>query len=93
MDVLDHLDKINICTAYEYEGKKITDFPTDISRLEKCRPVYEELPGWKTDLSKVKKHKDLPDNAKKYLDKLSEIAEAPIYLVSTGPERDQTLLA
>ncbi|MFC1767411.1 adenylosuccinate synthase [Candidatus Margulisiibacteriota bacterium] len=91
IDVLDNMDRINICTAYEYQGKKITDFPTDIYRLEKCKPVYEEMPGWKTDLSKVTSYSGLPKNAKKYLDKLSELAGVPISIVSTGAERTQII--
>jgi len=91
LDVLDNLEKINICVAYEYEGRKITDFPTDISRLERCRPVYEEMPGWRTDISKATKLKDLPRNAQQYLDKLAELAGTPISLISTGAERGQVI--
>ncbi|MFC1637760.1 adenylosuccinate synthase [Candidatus Margulisiibacteriota bacterium] len=91
LDVLDKLDKIEICTAYEYKGKQITDFPTDIRRLEKCQPVYIEMPGWQEDITKVKDYKDLPKNAKKYLDKLAELANARISLVSVGAERGQII--
>jgi len=91
IDVLDGLDKINVCTAYEYEGKKINDFPTDLTKLEKCKPIYEEFPGWKQSLEDVKNYKDLPKNAKIYLDKIAEIAEAKITLVSTGAERGQII--
>ncbi|NQT29626.1 MAG: adenylosuccinate synthase, partial [Candidatus Saganbacteria bacterium] len=91
LDVLDDLDKISICTAYEFRGKKIVDFPTDIYKLEECKPVYEEMPGWKEDTTKIKDYKDLPANAKKYLDKLAELAEAKISLVSVGAERGQII--
>lgn len=91
LDVLDKLDKIEICVAYEYEGKRITDFPTDIRRLAKCKPVYEEMPGWQSDISKINDYKDLPANAKKYLDKLAELADARISLVSVGAERGQII--
>ncbi|MBN2058555.1 MAG: adenylosuccinate synthase [Candidatus Saganbacteria bacterium] len=91
LDVLDNLDKIEICTAYEYEGKQITDFPTDIRRLAKCKPVYEEMPGWKEDTTKVKDYQHLPEKAKKYLDKLAELAEARISLISVGAERGQII--
>ena len=91
LDVLDNLDKIKLCVAYEYKGKQVTDFPTDIRRLEKCKPVYEEVPGWKEPISKVKDYKDLPQNAKKYLDKLAELANAKISLVSVGAERGQII--
>jgi adenylosuccinate synthase len=91
IDVLDQLDKINICTAYEYEGKKIYDFPSDLAKLEKCTPVYEEYSGWKQSLADVKKFSDMPKNAKIYLEKLAEIAGAKISLISTGAERGQII--
>ena len=91
LDVLDGFDKLKICVAYELNGKKITDFPTDIHRLEKCKPVYEEVPGWQADTSKIKDYQDLPENAKKYLDKLAQIAEARISLISVGAERGQII--
>jgi adenylosuccinate synthase len=91
LDVLDALDRIDVCVAYEHEGRKITDFPTDIIRLEKCRPVYETLPGWKQDITKMTDYRQLPANAKKYLDKLAELAEAKVSLVSVGAERGQII--
>lgn len=91
MDVLDGMDKIQICTAYECEGKVVRDFPTDITRLEKCRPIYEEMPGWKEDISKVTDYKQLPHNAKKYVDKLAELAESKVSLISVGAERGQII--
>lgn len=91
LDVLDSLDKIDVCVAYEYEGKKIRDFPTDISRLEKCKPVYETLPGWKQDITKITDYKQLPVNARKYLDKLAELSEARVSLISVGAERGQII--
>ncbi|MEE8637746.1 MAG: adenylosuccinate synthase [Candidatus Margulisiibacteriota bacterium] len=91
LDVLDELEKIKICVAYEYNGQKIVDFPTNIHKLEKCKPVYEEVPGWKEDTTKMKSYKDLPVNAKKYLDKLAKLADAKISLVSVGAERGQII--
>ncbi len=91
IDVLDDLDSINICNAYEYEGKKIAEFPSDLSKLEKCTPVYETLPGWKQSLADVKSYKDMPKNAKKYLERLEEIAGAKISMISTGAERGQII--
>ncbi|MFH1347184.1 MAG: adenylosuccinate synthase [Candidatus Margulisiibacteriota bacterium] len=91
LDVLDKLDKIKICVAYEKNGKKILDFPTDIRRLEGCKPVYEEVPGWQEEISKIKDYKDLPANAKKYLDRLAELANAKISLISVGAERGQII--
>jgi adenylosuccinate synthase len=91
IDVLDQLDKLNICTAYEFEGKKIYEFPSDLAKLEKCTPVYEEYSGWKQSLADVKKFSDMPKNAKIYLEKLAEIAGAKISLISTGAERGQII--
>jgi adenylosuccinate synthase len=91
IDVLDSFDVIKLCTAYEYEGKKIKDFPTDIYRLEKCKPVYEEMKGWKEDLSSVTDYKDLPVNARKYIERLAELADARVSLVSVGAERGQII--
>jgi adenylosuccinate synthase len=91
IDVLDALETIEICTAYECEGKVIKDFPTDLAKLEKCRPIYEELPGWKEDLSKITDYRNLPLNAKKYIDRLAELAEAKVSLISVGAERGQVI--
>jgi adenylosuccinate synthase len=91
LDVLDGQEKLLVCTAYDYKGKKITDFPTDIAKLEQCQPIYEEVPGWQEDTSKTTAYKDLPDNAKKYLDKLSALAETKITMVSVGAERGQII--
>jgi adenylosuccinate synthase len=91
IDVLDALETIRICTAYECEGKVIEDFPTDLAKLEKCRPIYEELPGWKEDLSKITDYRGLPSKAKKYIDRLAELAEAKVSLISVGAERGQVI--
>lgn len=92
LDVLDGIEKIKICVAYELDGKKIEYFPTDINRLAKCSPIYEEMPGWRENISSVTNYKKLPTNAKKYLEKISKIAEAEISLVSVGAERGQIII-
>lgn len=91
IDVLSGLEKIEICTAYEYKGKKIYDFPCDLDHLAKCKPVYEEMPGWSEDITKVTSYDELPINCKKYLDKLAELAECRISMVSVGPKRTQII--
>jgi len=91
LDVLDGLETIDVCTAYEYEGKQIKDFPTHIQRLEKCKPVYETLKGWKEDITKITDYAHLPVNAKKYLDRLAELSEAKVSLISVGAERGQII--
>lgn len=91
LDVLDSFDTIKICTAYKYNGSETRNFPLNLDKLAQCQPIYEEMPGWKEDLSKVKDYKDLPVNAKKYLDKLAEISESQISLVSVGAERGEII--
>lgn len=91
LDGLDDLDEIQICTSYALEGEKLTVPPPTVEQLECCVPVYETLPGWKQDISGIRKYKDLPKNARAYLDRMAELAEAPISLVGVGPDREQTL--
>ena len=91
LDVLDDQAEIPVCVAYDYKGKQIVDFPTDIHRLADCKPILETLPGWQQDTTKVKDYNDLPENAKKYLQRLSDLAEAPITLISVGAERGQII--
>jgi adenylosuccinate synthase len=91
LDVLDGLDTLQICVAYDYKGKRIDYFPTDIYKLEECKPIYESFPGWKEDTTQIKDYNKLPANAKKYLEKLAGLANAKISLVSVGAERGQII--
>lgn len=92
VDVLDHLDEIKVCTGYQYNGKELEGFPTSLSTLEACSPVYETLPGWKTPTTEIRQVKDLPEDLKDYCDFIAQFLEVPISIVSVGPERDQTLV-
>ena len=92
LDVLDALDEINVCVGYEIEGKRIDTFPAVSHDLRLIKPLYERLPGWKTDTLGVTKLDDLPENAKKYVEFLSSQIGVEIGLISTGPERDQTII-
>lgn len=92
LDVLSGLDEIKICTAYELNGERIDHFPGDAFLLEKCKPVYETLPGWKGDLTVARKLTDLPAQARRYVDRLSEILQLPVAFVSVGPDREQTIV-
>jgi adenylosuccinate synthase len=87
---------LKICTAYELDGRRLDEFPCDAFLLEKCRPVYETLPGWSADqgadLGAARKPADLPPAARRYLDRLSELLGLPITIVSVGPDRAQTIL-
>jgi adenylosuccinate synthase len=92
LDVLDELESLKICTAYEYNGEIIHDFPASIKILKACKPVFETLPGWSEDISEVRKIDDLPQNAKNYLGRIEELTETPINIISVGPGRDQTIM-
>lgn len=91
LDVLDDLDPIQICMSYQYKGKEVNEFPCDLDTLLKCEPVYQELPGWKKNTRGLTNFKDLPDNARRYLDFIEENLLVPIHLISTGSKRDQTI--
>jgi len=91
LDVLDTLDTIKLCVAYEIDGKRVERLPYHQSEIHRAKPVYEELPGWKTDLTAATEPGDLPPEAKRYLELIEAQAGVPISLVSTGPGRDQFL--
>jgi adenylosuccinate synthase len=93
LDVLDDLDRIKICTAYKFEGRTYTEFPPSIRVLASCQSVYEELPGWKSDTSRITSYSKLPVNAKAYLKRMQTLMKTKITLVSVGSERKQTLHA
>ena len=90
LDVLGYLDEIPVCTGYEIDGKVTTDFPTT-HLLEKAKPVYEVLPGWKCDIRGNKKYEDLPENCRKYIEFIEKHIECPITMVSNGPGRDDII--
>lgn len=92
LDVLDALDEIKVCTGYEIDGKRIDTFPAVSHDLRKIKPIYETLPGWKSDTLGVTKIDDLPENARRYVEFLSDFIGVEIGLISTGPERDQTII-
>jgi adenylosuccinate synthase len=91
LDVLDILDEIKVCTAYQYQGEPIEEFPADIDILQDCQPVYDVLPGWKSKIGQITEYDALPDQAKKYLDYLESKIKVPISMVSVGPMRDKTI--
>ena len=91
MDVLSHFDEIQVCVAYELRGERITRFPCRAEDLRECKPVYETLPGWNVDVSSVRKLEDFPVNARKYIDRISELISVPIGVLSVGPDREQTI--
>ncbi|MBS1370197.1 MAG: adenylosuccinate synthase [Lentisphaeria bacterium] len=90
LDVLDSFDKIGICVAYEINGKVTKEFPASVEELAAVKPVLEWLPGWNEDISKVTSYGQLPENAKKYLARMTELVDSELAIVSVGPRRDQT---
>jgi len=92
LDVLDGLETIRICTAYRYEGSERSTPPSGAEALGKCVPVYEELPGWHESTLGVREFAKLPANAQRYLKRIEELTEARIDLISTGAERDDTII-
>lgn len=89
LDVLDDLDRLKICTAYKFEGKVYNTFPSNTRVLEGCEPVYEELPGWKEDTTRITSYSGLPKNAKNYLKRIQQLLKTKIVLVSVGSDRKQ----
>ncbi|MFC1924216.1 adenylosuccinate synthase [Chloroflexota bacterium] len=92
LDVLDTFPSIKICTAYKVNGDIIDRFPSSISVLEKCQPVYEELPGWQSSTTGLSRFEDLPQAAQSYIKRLEEVINCPIDIVSVGPKREQTIM-
>ncbi|MBP8976592.1 MAG: adenylosuccinate synthase [Bacteroidetes bacterium] len=92
LDVLDEFDELKVCVGYKIGNKKITHFPTDSQRLEQVEPVYRTFKGWKTQTSDVRSYSKLPKEAKQYLEALSKMIGAKLWMVSVGARRDQTLI-
>jgi len=92
LDVLDDLASIQICVGYQIDGESIPGLPVVVDRFAECEPVYEELPGWQDSTVGVTKLEDLPGNARKYLDRIEELAGVPVDIISTGPDREQTII-
>jgi adenylosuccinate synthase len=92
LDVLSELPELKICTAYELDSRRVTDFPSHVDDLRRVQPVYETLPGWQEEISSVRQLAALPQNARRYLDRLSQLLGRPVEVVSVGPDREQTIL-
>ena len=92
IDVLTGLDTVKICTAYELDGEKITEYPANLDQLRRCKPIFEELPGWTEDITGCRSLDELPGNARNYLERISELCGVHISIFSVGPDREQTNL-
>ncbi len=93
LDVPSQLPELKICTAYEVAGRRTTDFPSHVDDLRQVVPIYETLPGWQEEISSLRRIEDLPENARNYLGRISELLDRPVEVVSVGPDRKQTMFA
>ena len=92
LDVLTGVDPVKICVAYDLDGERRETIPATIQDLERCRPVYEELPGWQQDIRGVRRFQDLPAATRDYLQRLEKLVGVPIQIVSVGPDREETIV-
>ena len=92
LDILDSFDEIKMCVGYKYKGELLNEIPASLKILADVEPVYETFEGWKTDITKVRKYEDLPEKAKKYLERMAEVTNIKLGIVSVGPNRDETIV-
>ena len=92
LDTIGKFDKIKICVAYEYKGKKTTDFTTNVEFLSNSKPVYEEFEGNFGDISKCRKFEDLPLKAQKYINRIEEITNTPVKFIGVGAGREEIIV-
>jgi adenylosuccinate synthase len=92
LDCFSDLEKIKVCTAYEIEGEETKDYPVSLERLERAKPVYEEMGGWNCDISGITRFDELPKEAVDYVNRVEELCGVPISILSTGPERSKTMV-
>jgi adenylosuccinate synthase len=92
LDVLDELDTIRICTGYTQDGKIIENPPIGAEGFENVQPVFEDLPGWKSSTFGINRYEALPENARLYLKRMEEVTETQVAIISTGPDRDHTIV-
>ena len=92
LDILDGFDEIKICTGYTYKGELLKGVPASLNVLAEVEPVYETFPGWKTDISGMRSYEELPDRARKYLERMAEVTGIALGIISVGPSREQTIV-
>jgi len=92
LDILDKLPTLKLCVAYKYKGEIINEFPASLKVLDQVEPIYEEMPGWQEPTSHIRRYEELPLNARRYLERLSAVADIAIGIVSVGPGREQTII-
>lgn len=92
LDVLTGLEKLKICVGYEFEGKRIDSRPASLKRLSGCAPIYEEMPGWQGDIHAIRHTDDLPLQARAYIQKIEEVIDVPVSIISVGPGREDSII-
>ena len=92
LDILSGFEELPIATAYEIDGKLTHDFPMTLAEVARAKPVYESMPGWKEDVSGIRERAALPDNAKRYIERIESLVDVPAAFISVGPGRDETIM-
>jgi adenylosuccinate synthase len=92
LDVLSGMDKVPICVGYEIDGVPVHDMPMTQTAFHHAKPIYEELDGWWEDISKARTVAELPDNARRYLDRIEELSGAQVSVAGVGPGRDENVI-
>ena len=92
LDVLDEFNEIKICVGYEIQGKKINSFPNNLNEQLNLKPIYQVIPGWKESTYGIRSYSELPKNAKKYIEKIENLTECSVDIISTSPEREDTII-
>lgn len=92
IDTLSDIGKIKICVGYKKGNEMLDEFPPSLEELALCEPVYEEVDGWEGDISTVRKYEDLPENAKKYIERIEQLCGCKVSMVGVGPNREQNLI-
>lgn len=92
LDILDQLPEVKICVGYMKNGQEVKGFPASLKELEACEPVYETLPGWQTDISGIRTYEELPEAARRYVERIAEVTGVKLGIVSVGPNRNQTIV-
>jgi adenylosuccinate synthase len=91
-DILGQMPTLRICVGYEHKGKTYDALPADLRILNECAPIYQDLPGWQEDISHVKDYDDLPTNAKRYVETISDLCSVPVSIISVGPSRHEAIV-
>jgi len=92
LDVLSNLPELKICVAYDLHGKRIETFPANIKKLSDCIPIYETMPGWQENINEIRRYNDLPENAKKYIERIETLLGVKAIIISVGPGREETIV-